>query len=57
MNTLRSSLWPRLTVAFVSIALIAVLLVAVLANRAASIGFERYLQAGEAASFIRKRRR
>lgn len=51
MNTLRSSLWPRLTVAFVSIALIAVLLVAVLANRAASIGFERYLQAGEAASF------
>ena len=48
MSTLRSSLWPRLTIAFVFVALIGVLLVAVLANRATSIGFARYLQAGEA---------
>ena len=51
MSTLRSSLWSRLTVAFVFVALIGVILVAVLANRAASLGFQRYLQAGEIASF------
>jgi signal transduction histidine kinase len=50
MNTLRASLWSRLTIAFVSIALIGVTLVAVLANRAASVGFERYLAADEIAS-------
>ena len=51
MNTLRSSLSSRLTIAFVFIALIGVTLVAVLANRATSVGFQRYLQAGESASF------
>jgi two-component system sensor histidine kinase BaeS len=51
MNTLRSSLWSRLTIAFVFVALIGVLLVALLANRATSIGFQRYLQAGEIDSF------
>ena len=51
MNTLRSSLWSRLTIAFVFIALIGVTLVAVLANRATSVGFQRYLAAGEIASF------
>jgi two-component system OmpR family sensor kinase/two-component system sensor histidine kinase BaeS len=50
MTALRTSLWPRLTIAFVFIALIGVVLVAVLANRATSIGFQRYLQAGEIAS-------
>jgi two-component system sensor histidine kinase BaeS len=50
MSLLRSSLWSRLTVAFVFVALIGVTLVAVLANRAASLGFQRYLQAGEIAS-------
>jgi signal transduction histidine kinase len=50
MSTLRSSLWSRLTLAFVFVALIGVILVAVLANRAASLGFQRYLQAGEIAS-------
>jgi two-component system sensor histidine kinase BaeS len=49
MTALRTSLWPRLTLAFLFIALIGVILVAVLANRAASIGFQRYLQAGETA--------
>lgn len=49
MNTLRTSLWPKLTIAFVAVALIGVVLVAVLANRAASVGFQRYLQAGELA--------
>ncbi len=47
MNALRSHLWPKLTLAFVFIALIGVVLVAVLANRAANIGFARYLQADE----------
>mgnify|MGYP000048899596 CR=1 FL=1 len=51
MNLLRTSLWSRLTVAFVFVALIGVTLVAVLANRATSVGFQRYLQAGEIASF------
>jgi two-component system sensor histidine kinase BaeS len=50
MSTLRSSLWSRLTVVFVFVALIGVTLVAVLANRATSLGFQRYLQAGEIAS-------
>ena len=49
MNTLRTSLWPKLTIAFVAVALIGVVLVAVLANRATSVGFQRYLQAGELA--------
>ncbi|MFL7837170.1 MAG: ATP-binding protein [Candidatus Promineifilaceae bacterium] len=50
MSTLRTSLWSRLTIAFVFVALIGVTLVAVLANRATSLGFQRYLQAGEIAS-------
>lgn len=47
MNTLRTKLWPRVTIAFLFVALVGVALVAVLANRAASIGFARYLQTGE----------
>lgn len=44
---IRSSLWVKLTIAFVLVALVGAGLVAVLANRATSIGFERYLLAGE----------
>ncbi|MDX1413926.1 MAG: ATP-binding protein [Candidatus Promineifilaceae bacterium] len=47
MSILRTKLWPRLTLAFVFVALVGVLLVALLANRATSIGFARYLRAGE----------
>ena len=53
MNRLRATLWARLTLAFVFVALAGVLLVALLANRAAEIGFQRYLQAGEAAELER----
>lgn len=47
MNALRTKLWARLTIAFVFVALTGVVLVAVLANRATSIGFARYLQDSE----------
>ena len=42
-----SRLWVKLALAFVFVALVGVVLVAVLANRAASLGFQRYLAAGE----------
>jgi signal transduction histidine kinase len=44
---MRVKLWVKLTGAFVLVAIVAVGLIAVLANRAASLGFQRYLQAGE----------
>jgi signal transduction histidine kinase len=46
---MRVKLWVKLTGAFVLVAIVAVGLIAVLANRAASLGFQRYLQAGEMA--------
>ncbi|MFN2134540.1 MAG: sensor histidine kinase [Candidatus Promineifilaceae bacterium] len=49
MSNLRSSLWLRLTLAFLFVALAGVILVAILANRATSAGFERYLQTSEIA--------
>jgi signal transduction histidine kinase len=42
-----SRLWVRLALAFVFVALVGVVLVAILANRATSVGFQRYLQVGE----------
>jgi len=41
----------KLTLAFVLVALIAVGLVAVLANRATAVGFQRYLESGESAQW------
>ena len=42
-----SRLWVKLALAFVFVALVGVVLVAILANRATSVGFQRYLQIGE----------
>jgi len=42
-----SKLWVKLTLAFVFVALVGVVLVAILANRATSVGFQRFLQTGE----------
>jgi signal transduction histidine kinase len=42
-----SRLWVKLALAFVFVALVGVVLVAILANRATSVGFQRYLQTGE----------
>ena len=42
-----SRLWVKLALAFVFVALIGVVMVAILANRATSVGFQRYLQTGE----------
>ena len=42
-----SKLWIKLALAFVFVALVGVALVAILANRATSVGFQRYLQTGE----------
>ena len=44
---MRSRLWVKLALAFVFVALIGVVLVAILANRATSLGFQRYLATGE----------
>ncbi len=41
-----SRLWAKLAVAFVFVALIGIVLVAILANRATAVGFEQYLQTG-----------
>jgi len=42
-----SRLWVKLVLAFVFVALAGVVLVAILANRATSVGFQQYLQTGE----------
>ena len=42
-----SRLWVKLALAFVFVALVGVVLVAILANRATSVGFQQYLQTGE----------
>ena len=42
-----SRLWVKLALAFVFVALIGVVLVAILANRATSVGFQQYLQTGD----------
>jgi signal transduction histidine kinase len=47
MKNARAKLWFRLTIAFLFVALIGILLVAFLANQAASAGFTRYLQVGQ----------
>jgi signal transduction histidine kinase len=47
VKTLHAKLWIRLTIAFAFIALVGVALVAILANRATSIGFARYLESGD----------
>ena len=44
-----SKLWIKLALAFVFVALVGVVLVAILANRATSVGFQRYLQTDESA--------
>lgn len=47
-----SRLWVKLTLAFVFVALIGVFLVAILANRATALGFQRYLNSGETDQFL-----
>lgn len=42
-----SRLWVKLTLAFVFVALVGVILVAILANRATSVAFQRYLRTDE----------
>jgi two-component system sensor histidine kinase BaeS len=47
MKGMLSRLWVKLALAFVFVALVGVVLVAILANRATSVGFQQYLQTGE----------
>lgn len=47
MSAMFSRLWVKLALAFVFVALIGVVLVAILANRATAVGFQQFLETGE----------
>lgn len=52
---MKARLWVKLTIAFVFVAVVGVSLVAVLANRATAVGFQRYLLADTDADLLQLR--
>ncbi len=52
---MKAKLWVKLTIAFVFVAVVGVSLVAVLANRATAVGFQRYLLADTDADLLQLR--